>query len=63
MNNELTWSKSFRYHTMQWAVWFFKMYLRITSGRAILDVPDMDIASKESRMVDWHDSMDKTKSV
>jgi len=63
MNDELTWSKSFRYHTMQWAVWFFKMYLRITSGRTIMDVPDMDIASKESRMVDWHDSMDKTKSV
>ena len=32
-------------------------------GRIMKDVPEIEIASKENRMVDWHASMDKTKHV
>ena len=48
---------------MQWAVFFYKLYLRLTAGAVMQDVPDIEIASKEVRMVDWHASMDKTAHV
>jgi len=63
INNELTWSKWREYQTMQWAVFFYKLYLRFTAGAVMQDVPEIEIASKEVRMVDWHASMDKTAHV
>ena len=56
----VTYRDWFEYQKTVWAIYFFKIYLRITNRAE--KVRNLEEASKEERMVEWENSFERTAS-
>ena len=56
----VTYRDWFEYQKTVWAIYFFKLYLRITNRAE--KVRNLEEASKEERMVEWENSFERTAS-